>query len=226
MRLPLTDDEKVDEKKAVDLIRSAIDSGINYIDTAYTYHGGNSEKVLGRALKDGYRDKILLADKMPVWLAKDEEAMKAMFEKQFERLDTDSIDMYLVHITAPIWKRVKKLNLLPFLEEKKAEGRIKHIGFSFHDRFELFEEVIDAFPWEFCQIQLNYMDKDFQAGVKGLKYATQKGLSVIIMEPLKGGRLTTGLPPSVEELFAGADIKRSPAEWAFKWLAAMPEVAL
>ncbi len=227
MRLPLTDDEKVDEKKAVDLIRSAIDSGINYIDTAYTYHGGNSEKVLGRALKDGYRDKILLADKMPVWLAKDEEAMKAMFEKQFERLDTDSIDMYLVHnITAPIWKRVKKLNLLPFLEEKKAEGRIKHIGFSFHDRFELFEEVIDAFPWEFCQIQLNYMDKDFQAGVKGLKYATQKGLSVIIMEPLKGGRLTTGLPPSVEELFAGADIKRSPAEWAFKWLAAMPEVTV
>ena len=164
---------------------------------------------------------------MPIWLAKDEEAMRKIFDRQFERLDTDIIDMYLVHnITVPIWKRVKKLNLLPFLEEKKAEGKIKHIGFSFHDKFQLFEEVIDAFPWEFCQIQLNYMDKDFQAGVKGLKYAASKGLSVIIMEPLKGGRLTNSIPPSVEKLFSEAAVKRSPAQWAFKWLAAMPEVSL
>ncbi|HIU25055.1 MAG TPA: aldo/keto reductase [Candidatus Copromorpha excrementigallinarum] len=227
MRLPLAEDGSVNEKEAIELIRAAMDSGINYVDTAYTYHGGNSEKILGKALKDGYRERVILADKMPIWLAKDEEAMRKIFDRQFERLDTDIIDMYLVHnITVPIWKRVKKLNLLPFLEEKKAEGKIKHIGFSFHDKFQLFEEVIDAFPWEFCQIQLNYMDKDFQAGVKGLKYAASKGLSVIIMEPLKGGRLTNSIPPSVEKLFSEAAVKRSPAQWAFKWLAAMPEVSL
>lgn len=227
MRLPLAEDGSVNEKEAIELIRAAVDSGINYVDTAYTYHGGNSEKILGKALKDGYRERVILADKMPIWLAKDEEAMRKIFDRQFERLDTDIIDMYLVHnITVPIWKRVKKLNLLPFLEEKKAEGKIKHIGFSFHDKFQLFEEVIDAFPWEFCQIQLNYMDKDFQAGVKGLKYAASKGLSVIIMEPLKGGRLTNSIPPSVEKLFSEAAVKRSPAQWAFKWLAAMPEVSL
>lgn len=227
MRLPLAEDGSVNEKEAIELIRAAVDSGINYVDTAYTYHGGNSEKILGKALKDGYRERVILADKMPIWLAKDEEAMRKIFDRQFERLDTDIIDMYLVHnITVPIWKRVKKLNLLPFLEEKKAEGKIKHLGFSFHDKFQLFEEVIDAFPWEFCQIQLNYMDKDFQAGVKGLKYAASKGLSVIIMEPLKGGRLTNSIPPSVEKLFSEAAVKRSPAQWAFKWLAAMPEVSL
>ncbi len=227
MRLPLAEDGSVNEKEAIELIRAAMDSGINYVDTAYTYHGGNSEKILGKALKDGYRERVILADKMPIWPAKDEEAMRKIFDRQFERLDTDIIDMYLVHnITVPIWKRVKKLNLLPFLEEKKAEGKIKHIGFSFHDKFQLFEEVIDAFPWEFCQIQLNYMDKDFQAGVKGLKYAASKGLSVIIMEPLKGGRLTNSIPPSVEKLFSEAAVKRSPAQWAFKWLAAMPEVSL
>ena len=136
-----------------------------------------AKKILGKALKDGYREKILLADKMPIWIAKDEESMKSIFYKQLERLCTDSIDMYLVHnITKSIWKRAQKLNLMPFLEEMKAEGKIKHIGFSFHDSYEFFEEVVNAYDWEFCQIQLNYMDKDHQAGLKGLKYAAEKGL--------------------------------------------------
>ena len=227
MRLPQTEDGKVNEAEAVDIIRTAIDKGVNYVDTAYMYHNGESEKVLGKALKDGYREKVMLADKMPIWLAKDEEGMKNIFEEQLRRLDTDCIDMYLVHnVTVPVWKRAKKLNLMPFLDEMKAQGKIKHIGFSFHDTFEFFKEVIDEYPWEFCQIQLNYMDTDHQAGVQGLNYAAEKGLGVIIMEPLKGGRLTDAVPPTVQKLWDGAATKRTPAEWAFKWLANMPEVTL
>lgn len=227
MRLPEFEDGSVNEAEAIDIIRSAIDAGVNYVDTAYTYHGGNSEKVLGKALKDGYREKVLLADKMPIWLAKDEEHMKAIFNKQLERLDVDCIDMYLVHnVGVPIWKRCKKLNLMPFLEEMKAQGKIKHIGFSFHDKLEFFKEMIDEYDWEFCQIQLNYMDKNHQAGVEGLKYAASKGLDVIIMEPLKGGRLTDFVPPTIQELWDSTGTDRTPAEWAFKWLAAFPEVKL
>ena len=227
MRLPETEDGQINEPEAIDIIRSAIDAGVNYVDTAFGYHNGKSEGLVGKALKDGYREKVLLADKMPIWLAKDEDHMKEMFRTQLERLDTDYIDMYLVHsVNKPNWKRIKKLNLMPFLEEMKAAGKIKHIGFSFHDSYELFEEVLDSYPWEFCQIQLNYMDKDIQAGVKGLKLAAEKGLSVIIMEPLKGGKLTTGIPPTVQELWNNAPVKRTPAEWGFKWLANMPEVTL
>ena len=227
MRLPETEDGQINEPEAIDIIRSAIDAGVNYVDTAFGYHNGKSEGLVGKALKDGYREKVLLADKMPIWLAKDEEHMKEMFQTQLERLDTDYIDMYLVHsVNKPNWKRIKKLNLMPFLEEMKAAGKIKHIGFSFHDSYEFFEEVLDSYPWEFCQIQLNYMDKDIQAGVKGLKLAAEKGLSVIIMEPLKGGKLTTWIPPTVQELWDNAPVKRTPAEWGFKWLANMPEVTL
>lgn len=227
MRLPVLEDGTVDEAEAIDMIRSAIDSGINYVDTAFTYHGGNSEKILGKALKDGYRDKVLLADKMPVWLAKDEEKMRSIFDKQFERLDVECIDMYLVHnVNKGGWKRAQRLDLMTFLEEKKAEGKIKHIGFSFHDDYEFFEEMLDVYPWEFVQIQLNYMDKNHQAGINGLKLAASKGLPVIIMEPLKGGRITGDLPPTVQELWDSAEVKRNPAEWAFKWLANMPEVSL
>lgn len=225
MRLPVDESGTVNADTAIDIIRSAIDAGVNYVDTAYPYHNGQSERIVGRALKDGYREKVLLADKMPIWLAKDEEHMKSLFYKQLERLDTDCIDMYLVHnVFRPNWKKAKKLNLMPFLEELKAQGKIKHIGFSFHDSFEFFQEVLNEYPWEFCQIQLNYMDKDHQAGVKGLKYAAEKGLDVIIMEPLKGGRITDAIPPTVQKLWDDFETKRSPAEWAFKWLANMPEV--
>lgn len=225
MRLPLAEDGSVDRKTAIEMIRHSIDQGINYVDTAYMYHDGESEKIVGEALKDGYREKVLLADKMPVWLAKDEEKMKEMFETQFERLDVDCIDMYLVHnITAPVWKRVQKFNLMEFLKEQQAAGRIKHIGFSFHDEVELFKEVVDSFDWDFCQIQLNYMDKDFQAGVEGLKYAGSKGIPVVIMEPLKGGKLVDAIPRTVKELWANAPIQRTPAEWGFRWVANFPEV--
>lgn len=225
MRLPLCQDGTVDRNEAIEMIRHSIDMGVNYVDTAYMYHDGESEKIVGEALKDGYREKVLLADKMPVWLAKDEEKMKELFEEQFARLQVDVIDMYLVHnITAPVWRRVQKFHLMDFLEEQQKKGRIKHIGFSFHDELSLFKEVIDAYPWDFCQIQLNYMDKDFQAGEEGLRYAAAKNIPVVIMEPLKGGKLTDALPRTVQALWEQTDIQRTPAEWAFRWVADHPEV--
>ena len=227
MRLPIINNNmsKIDEVEGIRMIRAAIDKGINYVDTAYMYHGGNSEVVVGKALKDGYREKVLLADKMPVWSAKSEADLEKIFQKQLNRLDVKCIDMYLVHnITVEIWKRALKFNTLKFLEKKKAEGKIKHLGFSFHDELPLFKEVIDSYPWDFCQIQLNYMDAEFQAGVEGLKYAGLKNIPVIIMEPLKGGKLTDVLPNSIKEFWDSAPIKRTPAEWALRWVADFPEV--
>ena len=227
MRLPVDSNDTVKEEETIRIIRDAIDGGVNYVDTAFMYHNGQSEKILGKALKDGYREKILLADKMPIWFAKDEDGMRTIFEKQMTRLDTDCIDMYLIHnVDRGVWKRVQKLNLLPYLEELKAAGRIRHIGFSFHDSYDFFLEVLDAYDWDFCQIQLNFMDKNHQAGVKGLKAAAERGLGVVIMEPLKGGRITDAVPPTVQKIWDEAPIKRTPAEWAFKWLANMPEVTV
>ncbi|MDD2189701.1 MAG: aldo/keto reductase [Eubacteriales bacterium] len=228
MRLPVEkkgQSARINETEAIRMIRTAIDRGVNYVDTAYTYHDGFSEVVLGKALKDGYREKVFIADKMPVWILKEDGDPEKIFDEQLKRLDVDCIDMYLVHnVTAPLWKRALKYNILELLEKKKAEGKVKHIGFSFHDNFEFFKEVIEAYPWDFCQIQLNYMDADFQAGVKGLKFAGSKGIPVIIMEPLKGGKLTDILPPSIEDFWAQAPIKRTPAEWALRWIANFPEV--
>lgn len=225
MRFPVLTNGKIDEPQAVAMIRKAIDNGVNYVDTAYMYHDGNSEVVVGKALKEGYREKVFLADKMPLSFAHNEDEMKAIFEEQFKRLDVECIDMYLVHnITASIWKLAKQFKVLPFLEEQKTKGRIKHIGFSFHDELDIFKEVIDSYPWEFCQIQLNYMDAKFQAGVAGLEYAAKKGIPVVVMEPLKGGKLTDFLPETIQETWETAEIKRSPAEWAFKWVANFPSV--
>jgi uncharacterized protein len=225
MRLPQTSDGKVDEPAAIALIRKAIDNGINYVDTAYMYHDGESEVITGKALQDGYREKVLLADKMPVWMAKDPEGMAAIFETQLQRLGTQVIDMYLIHnLTVAIWERCQKFGLLPYLEEQKRLGRIHHIGFSFHDELPFFKELIDAYPWDFCQIQLNYMDKKYQAGLEGLQYAESKGIPVIVMEPLKGGKLTDRIPPVIEKIWAEAKIKRSPADWAFRWVADLPGI--
>ena len=225
MRFPLTADGKVDEAESIRMIRRAIDSGVNYVDTAYTYHGGISEVIIGKALKDGYRGRTLIADKLPIWLVKEEADVRRFFSEQLERLDVDCIDMYLIHcIDKEGWDVTKKCRVIPILEELKAEGKIKHIGFSFHDELSLFKEVVDAYDWEFCQIQLNYVDVHFQAGIEGLQYAGAKGIPVVIMEPLKGGRLTDAIPPAIQALWDEAPVKRAPVEWAFKWVAAQPEV--
>lgn len=222
MRLPLLEGNgtAINEAEAIKIIRYGIDHGINYVDTAYMYHGGNSEVVVGKALKDGYREKVLLADKMPVWMASSEEAMEEIFNKQLERLQTNSIDMYLIHsVEQRIWKRALKFHIFDFLEKKKKEGKIKYIGFSFHDSVELFKEVLDYYPWDFCQIQLNFMDTEYQAGLEGLNYAASKEIPVVIMEPLKGGRLANKPPESVQQIWDSYPVKRSPAEWALKWVA-------
>ncbi len=227
MRLPVLDGDasKIDEDEAIKMIRYAIDNGVNYIDTAYMYHDGNSETITGKALKDGFREKVYLADKMPVWFAKSEEDIAKIFDTQLKRLDVDCIDFYLVHnITKQIWKIAKKYHLLDFLERKKSEGKIKYIGFSFHDSVDIFKEVIDSYPWDFCQIQFNYMDTHYQAGIEGLQYAASKKIPVIVMEPLKGGRLAKNPPEAVEKVWKSFPTKYSSAEWALRWIADFPEV--
>lgn len=227
MRLPILegDDGKIDEEEAIRMIRYAIDHGVNYLDTAYMYHNGKSEGVLKKALKDGYREKVYIADKFPIWMVKEAGGVEALFENQFQRLGVDRIDFYLVHALGKTnYDYVQKKEVLPFLEKMKAQGRIGKLGFSFHDDLAVFKDIVDAYPWEFCQLQLNYMDEEFQAGITGFRYATEKGLPIIIMEPLKGGKLAQDVPPSIEALWDKAPVKRSPAEWALRYVADFPEV--
>lgn len=220
MRLPVkkNDNNCIDEDKAVALIRYAIDNGINYIDTAYPYHGGNSEWVVGKALRDGYREKITLVTKSPVWKAKEYEDFERYLDKQLEKLQTECIDIYLLHsLSKKSWDRIKKLDVLKFIDEAKAKGKIKLAGFSIHDNFNAFEEILDSYTWDMCMLQLNYMDYEEQAGLKGLEYAHMKEVPVVIMEPLKGGLLAT--PPDDIQKRLREVRSISPVEWSFKWLA-------
>jgi predicted aldo/keto reductase-like oxidoreductase len=229
MRLPvLPDDKGVDEKEAVRMIRHGIDKGINYVDTAYMYHGGSSEVIVGKALKDGYRKKVRLATKSPVGMIIKEAAdFDRILDEQLKRLDVEHIDYYLFHgIGDGGLALIKKFDFFKKMEDAKKSGKIGHIGFSFHDSAEAFIRVIDSYDkWEFCQMQYNYMDTHNQAGTAGLKYAASKGLPVIIMEPLLGGKLARP-PKDITDIFSNFIIERTPAEWAFQWLWNQPEVSV
>lgn len=227
MRLPALPNGEIDEPEAIRIIRYAIDQGVNYLDTAYGYHGGKSEALVGKVLRDGYREKVHIATKLPVWNVRSPEDCERLFNEQLKRLGVEQVDFYLLHsLNRDLWHRAVENEALEFLERAQAEGRIKHVGFSFHDDLPVFREIIDSYPWDFCQIQFNYMDECYQAGLAGLKYAASKGLGVIVMEPLRGGRLVKNLPLEIEELFNSAPIERTPAEWAFRWVANHPEVSL
>ena len=229
MRLPTVggDHSHIDEPLATRMIYYAIDHGVNYIDTAYPYHGGNSERFLGKVLKGSYRDRIRLATKLPCWLIADRGDFDRYFNEQLERLQTDHVDFYLLHsLHANTWRKVRDLGVLEWAEEARRSGRIGHLGFSFHDRYEVFKEIVDAYEgWDFCQIQYNYMDVDNQAGTQGLRYAASKGLAVVVMEPLLGGRLANP-PVAVQAVWDSAARKRSAVEWALQWLWNQPEVSV
>lgn len=228
MRLPIVNDDyaKIDELEATKMIHHAIDNGVNYIDTAYNYHRGNSESFLGQALKNGYREKIKLATKMlPVEIKKLED-FNILLNKQLEKLQTDYVDFYLLHGMNRRWfPKLRDLGVFKWAEGAIDDGRIKCLGFSFHDEFDVFQKVVDSYDWTFCQILYNYMSLDYQVGTKGLKYAAEKDLAVVIMSPLLGSWLAKA-PKPVEELWNSTQIKRSPAEWGLHWLWNQPEVSV
>jgi predicted aldo/keto reductase-like oxidoreductase len=231
MRLPTADgapqSEKVDRETAVRMIRAAVDRGVNYIDTAYPYHNGVSETVVGEALRDGYRDRVRLVTKSPVWLLRRAEDFDTYLDEQLKRLGAARLDFYLLHaLNTERWRSILELGVLGRAEAAVKDGRIGGLGFSFHDKLDVFKAIVDGYDgWALCQVQYNYMDTANQAGTEGVRHAASKGLPVVVMEPLLGGRLARP-PRAVREVFDGFESERSPADWALQWLWNQPEVAV
>ncbi len=218
---------KIDEKSATEQLRMAIDQGVNYLDTAYLYHLGGSERLLGKALSDGYREKVYLTTKLPCWMADNVEDMNNILNVQLKRLKTSHIDYYLLHgIDETSWSRMEALGVTDFLDQAKKDGRIANAGFSFHGEKEDFPKIVDAYDWEICQIQYNYLDENYQAGKDGLQYAASRDLGVVVMEPLRGGILARKPPREIEAIWSEAGKKRSPADWALRWIWNHPEVTV
>jgi hypothetical protein len=219
-------DTTIDEQKAINLIRQAIDGGVTYLDTAYVYLNKTSEIVVGKALRDGYREKVTIATKMPLGSVSDRQSMEALLAEELEKLQTDHIDFYLMHgIDREDWEKFKAIGAPQFFDDMKKEGKIRYKCFSFHGPYEDFEYILNDYDWDMVQIQLNYMDIENQAGLKGLKLAGEKGIPVVIMEGLLGGRLSHA-PENVQALYDAYPEKRTPVEWAFRWLCHHPEVAV
>lgn len=226
MRLPMKG-EAIDEERAISQIRYAIDHGVNYLDTAPPYHGGESERLLGKALLDGYRDKVKIATKLTPFMLNKAEDMETMMDVQLRKLQTDRIDYYLLHgLDADSWKKLQGFGALDFLDKARSDGKIINPGFSFHGSLKTFKEIVDAYDWMMCQIQYNILDDKLQAGTTGLKYAASKKIAVMAMEPLRGGGLASKLPNEVQRFYDEAKIKRTPAEWALRWVWNHPEVTV
>ncbi len=219
-------DSVIDEEKAIRLIRHAIDGGVTYLDTAYIYLGRTSEIVVGKALQDGYRDKVTIATKMPSEAVHDRASMEALLEEELRKLQTDHIDFYLMHgINKEKWEYFKSIGAPQFFDDMKKEGKIRFKCFSFHGPYDEFEYIINDYDWDMVQIQYNFMDINNQAGTKGLELAGKLGIPVVIMEGLLGGRLATA-PDNVQALYDAFPVKRTPVEWAFRWLCNHPEIAV
>jgi len=234
MRLPVIGGvaNHIDVPLATRMLHQAIDSGVNYIDTAYPYHGtgfanpGESEPFVAQALQGGLRNKVKLATKLPSWLITCRADMDKYLNAQLKRLATDHIDFYLVHsVNKGFWKNLTSHDIFEFLEAALKDGRIGHAGFSFHDDLPTFRTVVDAYKWSFCQIQYNYLDTNYQAGAEGLAYAADRGLGIVIMEPLRGGSLSRNLPATVNQVFEQSGFKRTPVEWALRWLFDDPRIS-
>jgi hypothetical protein len=221
MRLPVVDGDegRIDEAQATRLLHRAVELGINYLDTAYPYHRGQSEVFLGRALQGGLRQRVRLATKLPPWEVKTAADFDRLLNEQLERLQTGHIDYYLLHaLKADWWEQLCNLGVLEFLDRAIRDGRIGAAGFSFHDELPMFKKIVDAYDWSFCQIQFNYMDEEIQAGREGLDYAADRGLGVVVMEPLRGGHLARKSAADIQALWQQAPARRTPAEWALRWV--------
>lgn len=229
MRFPMKEvdgKQVVDEENTISIIRAAIDGGVDYVDTAYVYSGGQNETVVGKALADGYRERIALATKLPTWNCEKTEDFMRLFEEQLAALNTDHIDFYLIHaLNRGAWEKVRDLGVREFLDGLKAEGRIKYACFSFHDNYDAFEYILGDYDWDMCQIQFNFLDiVGDRPGLRGLELAGKKNIPVVIMEGLLGGKLAN-VPSDVAAIFDEYSQKRTPVEWAFRWLCNFPQVA-
>lgn len=227
MRFPMKNGS-VDEERSIALIRECMNKGINYFDTAYFYNGGKSETILGKALSGGYRENVKIATKLPPFMFSKLDGAKKIFATQLSKLRTDYVDYYLLHMLSDMagFEKMKALGVMDWLEDLKRQGVIKNLGFSFHGSKTAFEQLITAYPWDFCQIQYNYLDVNNQAGKSGLQLAHSLGIPVIIMEPLRGGRLAERLPKEVLHAFSSHDKESTPVEWALRWIWNHPEVTV
>lgn len=227
MRFPMKG-SNIDEARSIAMIRDSIEKGVNYFDTAYFYHNGKSESLLGDALSGGYRVRVKIATKLPPFLVSKLDGAKKILETQLSKLKTNYIDYYLLHMLSDkaTFDRMVEIGVIEWMEQLKKEGTIRNIGFSFHGSKAEFEQLIQAYPWDFCQIQYNYLDENNQATKSGLKLAYSLGIPVVIMEPLRGGKLVNNLPEQVIQEFKAFDSKRTPVEWALRWIWNHPEVSV
>ena len=228
MRLPTMKNDQgndvINRAEAIRMVRRAIDQGLNYVDTAYGYHGGESEIVTGLALKEGYRERVKLTTKLPQWLVNEHADMDRLLDEQLKKLDVSCLDFYLLHaLHDEAFSKLQRLNYQKFLQKAQADGRVRHVGFSFHDNHKVFLRILDDYDWDMAQIQFNYLDDQFQAGVDGLLYAGKKGISVVVMEPLRGGALASP-PEPIKKSMAFNSSGFTPVEWAFRYVGDFPQV--